>query len=105
MYKNQIIKNRLLVFLCKYLFRLNKNLEIRDTNATIETSQKTEPSTSSTTSTTTTTTSVCEKIPISKKYLSVLQDLFKHSLIVLDIWSQSFSSEFYNQVAFYRTLK
>lgn len=108
-YKNQTVKNRILVFVCKYMFRLNKNLELQSAEALTtanmpkklesteiktDSSKQNEPSLA----TVSTTSNTAEKIVISGKYQSIVQDLIKQYLIVLDIWSHPFSTEFYNQV-------
>lgn len=103
-YKNQIIKNRILVFICKYVFKLCKNLEIKAD--AIKSDLKSKPTTDSemdthnpTSITTTSTTIEAEcHIVITKKYHWIVQDLIKQHLILLEMWSQSISSEFYNQV-------
>jgi hypothetical protein len=88
-FKNMILEKRLLVYLCRFMFKLNKNLIECDNNKTNEetTANNDQESTNSNT-----------KENNSK--LASIKDLIKQHLLFLDNWSQPIPTEYYNQVSF-----
>ena len=85
-FKSMILEKRLLVYLCRFMFKLNKNLAGNDDETLL--SNKDKESTNSTISN--------SKENASK--LASIKDLIKQHLLFLDNWPQPFSTEYYNQV-------
>ncbi|CAF0935213.1 unnamed protein product, partial [Brachionus calyciflorus] len=83
-----IIQNRVIVHLCVYMYKLNKNVSIMDN----ENKKEPLPQTSETTS--------LEPAPppilLNKKHYPLFKDLIKQFLILIDSWPTC--SEFYNQI-------
>lgn len=104
--KNLLLHNRLLVYISKYIFKLNKNLVILNDSKTSApqmcTTEKKDKSSTTTTSTKSADESQQQlQIAITKNYLVLFRDLIKQYLLLIDSWPQSAestSTEFYNQV-------
>ena len=92
-FKSLLLETRLLVYICRAMYRYNKNLKLTtaSTEKPQQINQKSDPE------------SPVEQVKaqliyINKKSHSLCKDLIKHYLLILDDWPQPACSEFYNQV-------
>ncbi len=86
-FKSMILEKRLLVYLCRFMFKLNKNLTENHDEFLI--SNKDKESINSTNS----------NINENTSKIASIKDLVKQHLLFLDNWPQPFSTEYYNQVS------
>ncbi|RNA26128.1 armadillo repeat-containing 5 [Brachionus plicatilis] len=85
-----VIQNRILVFLCIYMYKLNKNLKLSNADKSTKTKENQQSDA------TTVTDNLSTPIPMNSKHYFLFKDLVKQFLIALDSWPSS--SEFYNQI-------
>lgn len=98
--KQLMLENRLLVNMCKFMYRVNKSVCL-ETDSLLDLN-KLELSSSATSSDkpdkSESAMTVADKFVLSKKYETVFKDLIRHYFILLDCWPQPFCIEFYNQI-------
>lgn len=83
--KNYFLESRLLVHVCKAMYRYNTSLEFSSSSS--DPTPGTDPSTDKK-----------QTILINEKSHFLCKDLIKNYLVLLDDWPQPACSEFYNQV-------
>lgn len=104
--KSLILESRLLVHLCRTMYRYNKYLTFLNADGSTTVVEPCEkPSTTPTNETIQLTTESVPVILIKKKSHLLCKDLIKHYLTMLDHWPQPICSEFYNQVGLMQIIK
>jgi hypothetical protein len=86
-FKNMILEKRLLVYLCRFMYKLNKNAgECNDNKKNEEKISNNEKE------------STISNTKENNSKLASIKDLIKQHLLFLDNWPPPFSTEYYNQV-------
>ncbi len=92
--KRSILESRILIYICRAIYKYNKHLTFPLEGPTASAGQATSIPVEQTE---TTTTPAPLQIFINPKSLFLCKDLIKHYLIMLENWPKPICSEFYNQ--------